>query len=292
MYDTNPHTTMTIRHALALLAGCCLLSAASAQYLTSNDFSSNNIGSLGQYSLGANAGTWTVDTGNSWLEYTASLTNSSRVLTMNSSGGSSYTEDWTASLTLTNLATPTSGYNLISMQVFAAGADYGFFNVGLYRTASGTSGVLFEKGRTTDGTSGTYTFVSYVAAESDFTDVLVRMSHNSSTKNITLGYSLDGGATYNDDFVTFNPNTQFVSNWTNETSAGNWYASPTNGYSFRILARNSADATIAGDLMYADSFSVTAGATAIPEPSTYAALAGLGALGLAFWRRRQARSVA
>ena len=27
--------------------------------------------------------------------------------------------------------------------------------------------------------------------------------------------------------------------------------------------------------------------TAIPEPSTYAALAGLGALGLAFWRRRQ-----
>lgn len=29
--------------------------------------------------------------------------------------------------------------------------------------------------------------------------------------------------------------------------------------------------------------------SAIPEPSTYAALAGLGALGLAFWRRRRAR---
>jgi hypothetical protein len=34
------------------------------------------------------------------------------------------------------------------------------------------------------------------------------------------------------------------------------------------------------------------GATAIPEPSTYAALAGLGALGLAFWRRRQTARVA
>lgn len=33
-------------------------------------------------------------------------------------------------------------------------------------------------------------------------------------------------------------------------------------------------------------------ASAIPEPSTYAALAGLGALGLAFWRRRRARAAA
>jgi hypothetical protein len=30
--------------------------------------------------------------------------------------------------------------------------------------------------------------------------------------------------------------------------------------------------------------------SAIPEPSTYAALAGLGALGLAFWRRRRAQA--
>ncbi len=32
--------------------------------------------------------------------------------------------------------------------------------------------------------------------------------------------------------------------------------------------------------------------SAIPEPSTYAVLAGLGALGLALWRRRQAKAVA
>jgi len=268
---------------LALALAGLLVSSVRAQYLGSNDFSSGT-GGGGQYSLTANIGTFTVE--QSRLEYSAGLVDSSRVLTMNSTANTAYTEDWTASLTLTNLAVPASGYNLISMQVFSAAADYGFFNIGLYRTATGTSGVLFEKGKTTDGTSNTYTFTSYISAESDFTDVLVRMSHNAATKDITLGYSLDGGATYQDSMV-FNPNTTGAG-----VSAGNWYAAPTDGYSFRILGRNSTN-TVAGDLMFADSFSVAAGATAIsavPEPSTYAALAGLGALGFACWRRRQARA--
>ena len=277
---------MNTRHLLTLVASLALASVGSAQYLGSNDFSSNNIGGLGQYSITTNAGAFTVEQDR--LEYSASLTASSRVLNMNASANSAYTEDWTASLTLSNLAAPTSGFNLISMQVFSANADYGFFNIGLYRTATGTSGVLFEKGNTTNGNAATYTFTSYIAAQSDFSDVLVRMSHNSSTKDITLGYSLDGGSTYQTT-ATFNPNLTGSSQ-----GAGNWFAAPTDGYSFRILGRNSVD-TIAGDLMFADNFSVVAGATAmsaIPEPSTYAALAGLGALGLALWRRRQAKSAA
>ena len=44
--------------------------------------------------------------------------------------------------------------------------------------------------------------------------------------------------------------------------------------------------------LFADTLRLTATASAIPEPSTYAALAGLGALGLALWRRRQAKSAA
>jgi len=267
---------------LVLALAASVVPSAYAQYLGTNSFtSSSDITSLSQYSISTNSGAYAV-TGSPFgvLEYTASAPESSRVLIMNDATNSAYTEDWTAKLVLTNLAVPTSGYNLISLQVFAAGGyEYGFFNIGLYRAASGTAGVLFEKGRTTDGTVDTYGFTSYISSQVDFSNVLVVMSHNAATKDVTLGYSLDGGATYHADTATFNPNSI--------DDGGAWYAAPTGGYSFRILARNTQDADIGSGLMVADNFSVTAGMTAVPEPSTYAAIAGLGALGLAFWRRRQ-----
>lgn len=277
-------TSMKPRHLLILLASCSLLSVASAQYLGSNDFSTDNIGGLGSYSISTNLGTFAVDEGR--LEYSSSLSDTSRALIMNNTANSSYTEDWTASLTVSSLAAPTSGYTLIGLQVFAVSADYGFFNVMAYRNSSGQQGILFEKGRNTDGTSNGYTFVSYIANETNFSDVLLRMSHNSTSKDITLGYSLDGGATYVDN-TFFNPNTAFSGTYGDDVHAGSWYSTPTNGYSFRILGVNTGTDVLDGNSLFADSFSVTAGATAIPEPSTYAAFAGLGALGLACWRRRQ-----
>ena len=71
------------------------------------------------------------------------------------------------------LTTPVSGYSLIGLQLFSSTADYGFFNVGLYRSSSGTVGVLFEKARTTDGTANTYTLASYISSQADLTDVTV-----------------------------------------------------------------------------------------------------------------------
>jgi PEP-CTERM motif len=277
---------MKLRHLLTLLATGSLLSVASAQYLGSNDFSSGT-GGGSQYSLPGNVGTFTVEQGR--LEYSAASTNSSRVLPMNGGINTAYTEDWTASLTLSNLTgLPTSGFNLITMQVFSSNAEYGFFNIGLYRSSNGNLGVLYEKGTNSNNTIGGYLApTSYLWSQSDLSDVLVRMSHNATTKDITLGYSLDGGTTYQSTFY-FNPTGGSGAN------AGNWFAAPTDGYSFRILGRSSVD-TIAGDLMFADNFSVIAGATAmtaIPEPSTYAVLAGLGALGLVIWRRRQTKTAA
>lgn len=275
----------TLLLALALTAGFVSIPAA-AQYLGSNDFSADNIGGLGQYSFTTNPGTLTVANGR--LEYSASLADTTRALVMNASTNSAYTENWTASLTVNSLAVPTNGYTWIGLQVYAANADYGFFGIGAYRSSSGQQGILFEKAYYDTGIPD-YTFVSYIAPETDFSNVLLRMSNDATTKDVTLGYSLDGGTTYQ-DATFFNPNQTYSSGtYASNMSAGAWTGEPTNGYSFRILGRYSGTDVLDGTTLFADDFSVVSGSTAIsavPEPSTYAAFAGLGALGLAVWRRR------
>jgi hypothetical protein len=68
-------------------------------------------------------------------------------------------------------------------------------------------------------------------------------------------------------------------NWTSGAAA-------TNGFFFEVFGSSNAAAAITSGSMFADNFSVSA----IPEPSTYAAMAGAAALGLAFWRRRKSRN--
>ena len=279
---------MKILRPILALASLLLLGAAtvSAQtnttssHLTSNTFdNAAALTGLEQYKLaGTLQGAFSTDLGR--LDYSASTSgSSSRVIKMNMLSNSAYTTDWTASLTLTNTTSPASGYfTLISLQMIDVNETAGFFNVGLFRSAT-TSYVRVE------AASASNSFIpgGGFEPEADNSDVLIRVSHDSSTKDLTFGYSLDNGLTYKLTYV-FNP--------TSPALGGSWPSAPTDGYSFRILARNTAGTVEAGQ-MFADNFSVTAGATtmvAVPEPSTYAAIAGAAALGLAFWhRRRQAR---
>jgi hypothetical protein len=80
--------------------------------------------------------------------------------------------------------------------------------------------------------------------------------------------------------ATFLPQSQ----WDNSNSS----LAVNNGFNFGVFGNSDTPAMIGVGSVYADNFSVSA----VPEPSTYAALAGLGALGLVWWRRRQQRSVA
>ena len=47
------------------------------------------------------------------------------------------------------------------------------------------------------------------------------------------------------------------------------------------------DAATVGNLLTVNGDTTLTSVSAVPEPSTYAAAAGLGALGLAFWQRRR-----
>jgi hypothetical protein len=265
--------TLTLAFLLAFAVATA--PGQTASHLGTNTFDdASAISGLTSSALpGSSLGSFTVSSGR--LEYSSSTSgNYSRVLRMNTGANTAYTTDWTASLTLTNTTLPASGYTLMSLQVFDININSGFFNVGLLRTPS-TSYVRYEAAV---GPNFAFEIAnSGVVGEAQNTDVLVRFSHNSTTKDITFGYSLDSGLTYQFTHV-FNP--------------ASWSTAPTEGYSFRIIGLNTAGTVDAGT-MYADNFSVTSGATAmaaVPEPSTYAAFAGAAALGLAFWhRRRQAR---
>ena len=115
------------------------------------------------------------------------------------------------------------------------------------------------------------------AATADNTDVILRLTWDAGAQTLAAAYSLDGSSFAS--VATFLP----VSQWDN-TGGGN----VSNGFNFEVFGNSNIAGAVSVGSVYADNFAVSA----IPEPSTYAALAGLGALGLAFWRRRQARAAA
>jgi len=259
-----------------LLLPALALAALSARaqpypYAGSDDFNDGTISASwsGFYTLsGTTAGLYTEPNG--YMQFTAGTGNKSGVLRWNNSVNNAYNEDWTAQLTLTNLTTPASGYSLIGLQVFAANnLDVGLFGAYAYSHATNGQNLLVEKGY-----GPIFTLTSYVEspAVTDLSDLTVRFTHSAATHDITIAYSNDGATFY--DSITFNPGTD-------------WSGAPTAGYSFRVMALSTAEAIGAGQ-MYVDNFSVSA----IPEPSTYAAFAGLGALGLALWRRRRSNLAA
>lgn len=87
-------------------------------------------------------------------------------------------------------------------------------------------------------------------------------------------------AAYGFDNSSFTPVAAFhpTTEWDNTTPA----TAVDNGFNFGVFANSDSTTAISAGSIYADNFSVLA----VPEPSNYAAFAGLGALGLAFWRRR------
>jgi hypothetical protein len=171
----------------------------------------------------------------------------------------------------------TNGVQIIGLEAFMAGSQSGYYGIYLmYATSGGRA--FTEQGlyngtgfaRTTLGSTGA------LAPGFDTSDVLLKLDYNGGTNTFTSGYSVDGGNTFL-NYGTGAPG-----------STSGWFVTPSTGFGLEVYGALYGNGTLTGPIamsgqMYADNLSVSA----IPEPSTYAAFAGLGALGLAFWRRRQ-----
>lgn len=175
----------------------------------------------------------------------------------------SLTTSWIADLTVTNTTAGLAGGEYVSLgfEVAGSGGQYSAIMLG----ASSGGSFLRAEG------------VGFSAVEvgtADATAVNLRLAWDAGTQVLNSYYSFDG--TNYTSLAAFAP----VSQWTGGAAAS--------GFFFEVFANSNAAGAISAGSAYADNFAVSA----IPEPSTYAAFAGLGALGLAFWRRRQARALA
>lgn len=195
--------------------------------------------------------------------------------------GAPFTSSWSARVELSNLTTPSAGYTLTGMELYttpSTGTVDAYYGIYLSNDATLGNRLMVEVGIGT-GTAGNYTRTPSFFNIGDAQDVTVRATYDGSSKIMAFDYSTNG-STFLPTGVAYD--LDGVHAMIESPSFGGGMGLGLIGF------QNGATGAITSGQMYYDNFAVSA----IPEPSTYAALAGLGALGLAFWRRRQARATA
>jgi len=259
----------TLPFALAL-AGLLIANAYGQAFIGADNLDSGASAKWdGTYRFPGSGTNGTLDFSNNRLDFSKGAGQGSFVRIWDSEGTAtpavnslSYSTSWAMTWSVTNTLGGLTGGDYATIGIQVENDNFSYSALMLSATSSGN--FVRAEG------SG---FTAVNAATGDNTDVLLRLSWDATAQSLAAAYSLDGSSF--SSVASFLP----VSQWDNSVG------SVTNGFNFEVFGNSNLAGALSVGSVYGDNFAVTA----VPEPSTYAAIAGLGALGLAVWRRRQVR---
>jgi len=304
--NTSVRSFRTSISSLVLLAAALVTPGLRGQvFIGSDNFNDNTlttqyaINGSAQYSQAA--GQWrggTTQGGSAWTETNQRMEFTTPTATTSGSGLSGYltwispgsgtnaigrvglngadpwSSSWVAQVeTTAQTSAIGAGYinaGLVCYSLTSALENNSLFSLYLAGSAASSNVVLQIDNRLSGGTYDT-TLTS--AATSDTTDVTLRFSYDGASHLLSPSYSFNG--------------TSFISLGSYDLAGafGGTDVPPYGGGFGLQLYGGAADGApqVTSGMIAFDNFSVTS----VPEPSTYAALAGLAALGVALWRRQR-----
>ena len=270
---------------LLLTAAAGLTLTASAQvFVTSDDFNDNS----------RDAARWTLSSfttagsamteANGRTEFTTTNTSGAaqggiRSVPFNS-GPTNWTNSWQLTVDATNNVNPSSlvsGQTIrAAMDIWVNGPTGGFPTLSIGLRSDGTGQHQYIRMLNTYTTTSTpNAIVDFDLGNVSSTTAALRFTFDAATKTLSAGYSLDNRANFT-TMYSIDLDSGATGAWINESDL------PTYGFGMNVWGYAANSAVTPGQVSW-DNFSVSA----IPEPSTDAAIAGVAGLGLAGWRRRR-----